>query len=263
MSYEPTYSRSFVEIIKKTCADLYNHMSYTALISLIWFFSAAPLAVFCWTLFQYQLQINQGQLGLWVVMFLLSAMILTVPYGAFILGPIQCALYYLGGEILEDRARLRSFLDGLRLNYFLAVKVYAIYLVVAFATITDFYISFFLFQSIFLKIVGVVFLYIFTFLFMLGTYIPGFIVLQENTALKVLKKAFLLTLDNLPLSLLMSATYLFLCVLGIFFPVLIPLLMLAYGAFLQFTGVRTFLGLMSKYPDPAPVEEQSGVSGQE
>lgn len=262
MSYEQTYSRSFVQIIKKTCADLYNHMSYTALISLILFFSAAPPAIFVWKLFEFEL-INQGQLGMWVVFFLLSTMIFLVPYGAFILGPIQCALYYLGGEILEDQARLRSLWDGLRRNYFLSVKVYAIYLVVVFATITDFYISFFLFQSIFLKIVGIFFLYIFIFLFMIGIYIPGFIVRQDNTVLKILKKAFLLTLDNLPLSLLLSAAYLFLCVLVIFFKPLVSLLMLAYGGFLQFSGLRTFLGLMEKYPDPAPVEEQTSVSGQE
>ena len=242
MSYEQTFSRNFLQIIKKTAADLYNHMSYTALISLLWLITMIPIG-FVAIVALYE--VGNNPIGV-----LIQLLIITVPFCAFILGPVHCALYYLAGQVIEDVAELKSVWKALRQNYALAAKIYAIYSFLLLFTVVDFYIAFFLFSSLFMKIIGIILFYMQLFLLAMGIYLPGFIMKQQNTMSKVLKKTLFVVMDNTMLTLLMGIAFLLFPVLMWYIKVLIPLLIFGYGGFLQFAGVRTFLGILEKYPDP-------------
>lgn len=246
MGYEQTYSRNPWQIIKKTAVNLYNHMTYTAVMSVLWLITMLPVG-FIGLLFL--TEVGNNPIGV-----LLQLVPIAALYGAFILGPVHCGLYYLAGEIIEDVARLGSLWEGLRQKYALAAKVYAIYSFILLFTIADFYIAFFFFSALSMKIIGIILFYMLLFLLMIGIYLPGFVVRQNNTVSKVFKKAVFVVLDNTILTLVMGAIYLLFPVLACFIKFLFPLLMFGYGGFLQFAGVRTFFGILDKYPDPVSPE---------
>lgn len=246
MSYEQRFSRNFLQIIKKTAADLYNHMSYTALISLLWLITMIPIGFI--VLFGLISEARNNPIGIFILLFQL--LLITIPYCAFILGPVHCALYYLAGQVIEDAVELKSVWKVLRQNYALAAKTYAIYVFLLLFTVVDFYIAFFLFSSLFMKIIGIILFYMLLFLLAMGIYLPGFIMKQQNTMVKVWKKTLFVVMDNTMLTLLMGIAFLLFPVLMWYVKILIPLLIFGYGGFLQFAGVRTFLGILEKYPDP-------------
>ena len=252
MGYEQTFSRNPWQIIKKTAVDLYNHMTYTAVMSVLWLITMIPVG-FIGILF---LTETENPIGV-----LLQLVPIAVLYCAFILGPVHCGLYYLAGEIIEDVARPGSLWKGLRQKYALAAKVYAIYSFILLFTIVDF-ISLSFVLCAFHEDYRYHPLYMQLFLLMIGIYLPGFIVRQDNTVSKVFKKAVFVVLDNTILTLVMGVIYLLFPVLACFIKFLLPLLMFGYGGFLQFAGVRTFFGILAKYPDPVSQEtnlpEQDG-----
>lgn len=250
MGYEQTFSRNPWQIIKKTAVELYNHMTYTAVMSVLWLITMIPVGFIA---ILFLTEVGNNPLGA-----LLQLVPITLLYCAFILGPVHCGLYYLAGQIIEDVAQPGSLWKGLRQKYALAAKVYVIYSFILLFTIVDFYIAFFLFSALSMKIIGIILFYMLLFLLMMGIYLPGFIVRQDNTVIKVFKKAVLVVLDNTILTLVMGAIYLLFPVLACFIKFLLPLLMFGYGGFLQFAGVRTFFGILDKYPDP--VNQETNLS---
>lgn len=252
MAYEKSYSRNILEIIKKTFVSLYNHLGYTALISLIWFFVMVPFGSVLYNAIKLHLEQRDNPLGLFLVLF-----VFLVPYSALLLGPVNCALFYLAGQIEDDMGELKDLWVGFRKHYVLAAKVYAVFAAIFLFTLVDFIISVFVIPSLFLKLIAIILFYIILFQLLLSVYLPGFIVLQDNTVKKVFKKSILLTLDNTPFTLLVGAIMLILGVLPMILPIALPLLVFAYGGFLQFFGIRVFLGLLAKYPE----KQEENVSG--
>ncbi|NLW56239.1 MAG: hypothetical protein GX050_06435 [Firmicutes bacterium] len=251
MAEKNTKKTNILFILKDAVIDLYNHIGYTMLISVLWFFTILPLGVFLLNTLRVYFANQDNPLGL-----LLFLLLLAVPYTAFIIGPVHTALFYQMSRVIENEAEFKGLWLGLRKFYWKSAGIYALYMITLLFTLVDILICFFIAEHILIKFVGFFLVYMFLFLLLAGTYLPGFIVLQDNTWKKVYKKTLLLTLDN---TLATLGIQLILLALGIGCTVVTPLVICFYGGFLQITGVRLFQGLMSKYPDPVSADDTTSV----
>lgn len=252
MEEKKRYSRSLWEVVKRSLIDLYEHMGYTFLLSLIWFFMMIPVGVLVYNSVLLYLEQKESLFGLFLFL---------VPYVGLVVGPVYCALFYQASKVVEDYSSLRDLWIGFRRHYTQAAKVFALYAAVLLFALADFFICIFLLEPMFMKFIGIIILYLIIFILLIGVYLPGFIVLQENTVKKVFKKSTILLLDNTLFTILAGVIILLPLILLIAFPIITPLLFFAYGGFLQFFGVRIFLGLMEKYPDvESKVEEDEKIS---
>lgn len=239
MSYKKTaYSRNLFILLKEAFVEMYNNLGYTLLSSFLWVLVTMPFATFLFTTLQVELE-RENPFGL---LFMFAFILL--PYGALILAPVNSALFYLIKQASEGWANLRGLWVGLRKYYRRAAGVYAVYFALLLFLLLDMIICFFILTPLFAKIIGIILLYLFIFLLISNAYFLPLIVLQENNWKKVLKKAFLLTLDNGPFTLFAGIITL---VLGILFSFFLPLLVLTYGGFLYFYRLKMFYGVMAKY----------------
>jgi hypothetical protein len=234
-------------ILKDAVIDLYNHIGYTMLISVLWFFTTLfPLMCALDLMYKVYQTSGEAPYGLFFLLLLCA-----VPYGALIVGPVHTALLYQMSQVIANEAEFKGLWLGLRKFYWKSVGIYALYMLTLLFTLFDVFICFFLAEHIFIKFIGFFLLYLFLFLLLASIYLPGFIVFQNNTWKKVYKKTIVLTLDN---TLTTLGIQLILLALGIGCTVVTPLLIFFYGGYLQITGVRLFHGLMRKYPDPVAAD---------
>lgn len=246
MSYKKTtYSRNLLVILKESLVGMYNNLGYTLLSSLIWVLVTLPFAVFLMTTLQVELE-SENPFGL---LFMFACVLL--PYGALILGPVNSTLFYLINQASEGWAGLRDLWVGLRTYYRRAAGIYALYFALLLFLLLDIIICFFILTPLFAKVIGIILFYLLIFLLLASVYFSPLIVLQDNNWKKVLKKAFLLTLDNGPFTLFAGIIIL---AVGILFSFFLPLLIFAYGGFLQFYRLKIFYGVMEKYEDNVPAE---------
>ena len=122
--------------------------------------------------------------------FLLGAL----PVGALLLGPLSCSLVSFSRQ-MEDTSNISLLWQGFRRHYSLAVRVYALYYFLVFFLVIDL-IAIVTQPNRLFTVIGVVIAYSLALLLFMGLYIPGLIVFQGNTVIKVFKKALLLTMDN-------------------------------------------------------------------
>ncbi len=229
-------------ILKNAVIDLYNHIGYSMLISLIWFFSVLPLGMFFFNSLRIYLETKDNPLSLLIFLLLFA-----VPYSAFILGPVHAALLYQMEDVIAYEAEIKGLWLGLRKFYRRAAVVYGLYMGAVIFTLVDLLICFFVVDNLLIKFIGFFLLYLLIFLLLTSLYLPSFIVFQDNNWKKVYKKTLLLTLDNTLYTILV---HLILLVIGALSTVIAPLLIFFYGSFLQIMGIRVFRGLLDKYPDP-------------
>jgi len=237
-----TKERNLFVIIKQTVVDIYNHLSYSMLISVLWSFVFIPFAGTIFNALLTALETQDHPLNL---LFFLG--IIGVPYAAFILGPVLTALYYQMNQVINKEAEFKGLWVGFRKHYWQAAGVYAIYTGVLLFCLFDLVICFFVLEQFTLKILGFFLFYLFLFLLVASLYLPGFIVFQRNTLKKVIKKTLILFMDN---TLVTIGAFLTLLLVGVAFAFLAPLLLFFYGSFLQVLLIRLFHGVMAKYPDP-------------
>ncbi len=252
MTLEKKDKRNIILIFKDAFIDLYNHIGYSMLISALWFFSFIPFGVFLYNSVHVYLENRDNPLNL-----LFFLLVFSIPYAAFILGPVQSGLLYQMNQVIENDAELKGLWIGFRKFYRRSAAVYGLYIGALIFTLVDVIICFFVLDNILIKFIGFILLYLFIFLLLASIYLPNFIVFQENTWKRVYKKTFLLTLDN---TLHTIGVQLILFVIGLGFTVITPLVIFFYGSLLQVVGIRLFQGLMAKYPDlPATQGEVQDV----
>lgn len=240
--------RSLFFILKQTVVDIYHHLGYSMLVSVIWFIVFFPFAVTLFNVLLNALETQEHPLNLFLFLGMLG-----VPYAAFILGPVQTALYSQMDQVIDNEAEFKGLWTGFRKHYWSAAGVYALYTGVLLFCLVDLVICFFVLNQFALKILGFFLFYLFLFLVFATLYLPGFLVFQRNTVKKVIKKTLIIFLDN---TLLTIGVFLILILVGIAFTLITPLLLLFYGSFLQVLMIHLFHGVMAKYPDPvAPTQE--------
>ncbi|HEY8391679.1 MAG TPA: DUF624 domain-containing protein [Capillibacterium sp.] len=236
--------RNLFLILKQSAIDIYNHLGYSLLISVLWCMVVLlPLLLIINPMLQMFLEDTKYPLSL-----LINLAAFGVPYAAFILGPVHTALFYQMNEVLMNEARFRGFWEGFRKHYWLAARVYALYAGMLIFCFVDLMICFFTLQEFGLKILGCFLIYLFLFLLFWSLYLPGFLVLQKNTLKKVFRKTFLVVLDNIFLTI---GAFLLLVLIGLAFYKIIPLLIFFYGSYVLVVMIHLFNGVLAKYPDPA------------
>lgn len=249
MAVENKNKPNILLILKDAVIDLYNHIGYSMVISVLWFFTIIPLGVFLFNSIRVYLTNRDNPLGL-----LFFLLLFAVPYTALIIGPVHAALLHQMSHVIENEAEFKGLWLGLRKFYWKSSGIYALYMIALIFTLVDMLICFYVLDHVLIKFMGFFLLYLFLFLLLASIYLPSFIVLQENTWKKVYKKTLLLTLDN---TLNTIGIQLILLVLCIGCTVITPLLIFFYGSFLQIAGIKLFYGLMSKYPDPLPLDDST------
>ena len=241
--------RNLFFILKQTVVDIYHHLGYSMFISILWFVVFIPFVFTIFNALLSALETQDHPLNLFLFLGMIG-----VPYAAFILGPVQTALYYQMNQVINNEAELKGLWEGFRKHYWTAAGVYALYTGILLFCLVDLVICFFMLDQFALKILGFFLFYLFLFLVFATLYLPGFLVFQRNTVLKVIKKALILFLDN---ALLTIGVFLILILLGVAFTLITPLLLLFYGSCLQVLMIHLFHGVMAKYPDPvAPALEE-------
>jgi uncharacterized membrane protein YesL len=234
--------RNIFLILKNAVIDLYNHIGYSMLISIIWFISVLPLGMLFYNSFIVYLKTRDNPFNLLIFLLLFG-----VPYSAFIFGPVQAALVYQMDHVIVYEAEIKGLWLGFRKFYWRAAAVYGLYMGAVIFVLIDLLICFVVVDNLFIKFIGFFLLYLLIFLLLTSFYLPSFIVFQDNNWKKVFKKTLLLTLDNTLYTILVQ---LVLLVIGVLCTIIAPLLFLFYGGFLQVMGIRVFWGLLEKYPDP-------------
>ena len=234
--------RNIFLILKRSVIDIYNHLGYSLLVSFIWFLVFIPIAAILFNMLMVNLEQQDNPL---ILLFLL--LIFGVPYCAFIFGPVQTALFYQMDQVIDNEAEFKGLWTGLRKHYWLSVRVYGLYGGMLIFCLVDLLICLLAVDHFGLKILGIFLFYLFCFLLLIALYLPGFLVLQENTVKKIFKKALILTLDNV---LITIGVFLLLGLIGVGFTLITPLLIFFYGGLIQVVMIYLFRGVMAKYPDP-------------
>jgi hypothetical protein len=235
--------RNIFLLVKRSVIDIYNHLGYSLLVSFLWFLVFIPVGVIAFNILITSLEQQDHPLFL-LFFFLLFG----VPYCAFILGPAQTALFYQMNQVIDNDAEFKGFWIGLRKHYWLSARVYGLYGGMLIFCLIDLLICLLAVDHFVLKIFGIFLFYLFCFLLLSALYLPGFIVCQDNTLKKVLKKAALLTLDNVLISI---GVFLIFLLVGVGFTLITPLLIFFYGSIVQVVMIHLFRVLMDKYPVPA------------
>ncbi|HBR29475.1 MAG TPA: hypothetical protein DD789_08570 [Firmicutes bacterium] len=156
-------------------------------------------------------------------------------------------------QVVDNDAEFKGFWTGLRKHYWLSARVYGLYGGMLIFCLVDLLICLLALDHFALKILGIFLFYLFCFLLLTTLYLPGFIVLQENTMKKVIKKAAILTLDNV---LITIGVFVLFVLVGIGFLLITPLMIFIYGSFVQVVMIHLFRGLLDKYPDPETILEE-------
>lgn len=234
--------RNLFVIVKRAVIDIYNHLGYSLLVSLLWFLVCIPVTFILFEILLIGLEQQDNPLFL-----LFFILLFGVPYCAFILGPVQTALFYQMNQVIDNDAEFKGFWTGLRKHYWLSARVYGLYGGMLIFCLIDLLICLLAVDHFALKIFGIFLFYVLCFLLLAALYLPGFIVFQDNTLKKVFKKAWILTLDNILISI---GVLLLLVLVGVGFNYILPLLIFFYGSLVQVVMIHLFRGLMNKYPDP-------------
>ena len=171
--------RNLFFILKRTVVDIYNHLGYSMLISILWCLVFIPFAHTIVRALLSALETQDHPLSL-----LLFLLVIGVPYAAFILGPVQTALYYQMNQVINDEAELKG-LWKVSKHYWLAARFMRSTRHPFFAWLI--YSSVFVLDPFFLRS-WVLFCFIFFLLVFAILYLPGFLVFQRNTVKKVMKK---------------------------------------------------------------------------
>ncbi|MGE5599370.1 MAG: hypothetical protein ACM3XS_08320, partial [Bacteroidota bacterium] len=212
----------------------YEHLGLTALHSAIWFILHSPLWFALLTALDNLPQpgAKEGAAVPWgpVVFGILVA-------GALLAAPANAAMLHVANLAREDEARIRDFFLGFKRFFLRSAGVYGSYILLVVLLIVNMTAAARM-PSILGKFSLAISLYALIFVLLVSNHLFPLIVLQpQNTWRKVWKKAFLLTLDNGLLTVVLSVLTLILygisAVLGILLVLYFPAA-IGYGHVLFF-----------------------------
>lgn len=242
---------------------LYGHVLLSLLLSFLWFTGAFLFtAGLPWSKL---VGSSAQQLGALLPQLFLGFLLTALPVGALFWGPLSCGLVSFIHQ-MEETTKPAKIWHGFRQNFLLAFRVYALYFFLIFFLVIDL-VAIASRPNAAMMIMGAVILYSLILLYLMGLYIPGLVAFQKNTVVKVMKKAFLLTMDNpmvtliigfflifpallLTWSVLAAVTAGFLGMIGrIMLMISLAFFIGFYGAFIHYALERLFCEVIQRYDD--------------
>ncbi len=230
--------------LKKTFIEIYSSMGLSFLISLTWCMSFLPIL---FTLY-----------GLWgglatahglsasgdrFAFFLLGSIFIAF-WNGLLTGPITTAWYGIYQVRKGDYVSFKKFLEIFKKSYWRSAGVHWIYSFLIVIMLLNIVIAF-RNSNLLLIIAGVLSAYM-LFLFSLTSFYFHPLIYLDNTLKKVIKKSFLLTMDNMSLTLALSLFMglMFVISIGLVFP-----LLLVYGALAVYVMDYGFEPIYQKYDE--------------
>lgn len=224
---------------KESFLELYNSLGFTLLTSFLWFAGNFPILIFI-NLFLVAKSKSSTIQDL--VSYIIMALLLFLIWNSFVAGPLVAVTYGLYQERKEDYPNLNMFLRIIKKVYWRSVLVYG-----AFSLSVSLLILNIVFaivgKQIFLMVVAAISIYTLFFITLMSFYFNPLLVL-DNSFKKVIRKSFLLVMDNFWLS------FCSILILGLLLGLSIKvvfLFVLMYGAIMIYFTNRVFTAVYDRY----------------
>jgi hypothetical protein len=234
--------------LKNSGIELYRSLGYSLITSIIWFFAFCPILLLLLTIpTMLTMELQKGRQLMDVGVALCGALLIVVVNG-LVTGPVTTALFGLLQVRKEGYPNLKSFLQCLFRFYWVSCRVHFLFSLtvgVLFFNVLMIGID----QGLLIKFAGIFSIYGLLFLLLMSVFLQP-LIYYRNRFGEVVKKSFLLVMDNLLLCLVLSLvlTGFFLLNVVLVFPVL-----LIFGAFYIYLLDSGFELIAAKYE---PVAEQ-------
>lgn len=225
-------------IIKGAFIDIYDNLGWVLFVSAIWFGFAVPF-VFA---------ILPGQLHI----------ILRIPLGISVifLGPATAGAYYLANRLIKrESIEWRDYFFAFKKYFWRAEALILLFILAIIVIVVDF-MFYSQIQNIAIRILSIFWIYILVFLGVMQTYMFPLLIEQDTGIKKVIIRSFLLSIDNIGVSLVIFLIVIALSALCIVTGVGALLLLMGVKSFFD---TKTFFSVMEKYEDvPTPQKDKEG-----
>jgi uncharacterized membrane protein YesL len=235
---------TFGNTLKKTFLELYNSMGLSALISITWFLGFVPIIFMTYGLWGglANLQIIKTY-GDRLLYFFIGSLAMAL-WNGLLIGPFTTAWYGLYQARKTDYPSFKIFSQMFKKFYWRSAGIHLLFnvvIIILFLNITFAVRNF----SLIFVISGILSAYI-LFLIAVASFYFNPLIYLDNTLKKVIKKSFLLTLDNIGLTIWFGIFLGLMLVISISF--VFPLLFI-YGALLIYTIDNGFEVIYQKYDE--------------
>lgn len=236
LPFFPTLGRT----LKNAFVGLYGALGFSMLMSLIWFLPYLPMVI---VVAGVVLIPNTAKLAPGEIFSLRILAFITVAiWNSFVAGPITTALYGLFQERKTDYASIPMFFRLFKKFYWASVRITLVFSIAVTLLLMNIWIMFNT-PNILLMVAGVISIYVLIALWLMQFYVSPLIYLG-NTFKKVIRKCFLLTMDNFALTFAFSLILGILLILSVILPIFAVLL---YGGILIFIMDQGFEVIYNKY----------------
>ncbi|MCL6588773.1 MAG: hypothetical protein K6U80_02360 [Firmicutes bacterium] len=232
----PTLGRTLANAFK----GLYSSLGFSMLMSLIWFLPVMPvlIVIFSVMLIPSSAKITPGE-----VFTLRAWAFLTVAvWNSFVTGPIVTTLYSLFQERKVDYPSIPMFFRLFKKFYWASVRITLAFSIAYLLLFLNIWIMLGT-RNILLMVAGVISVYVLLAVWLMQFYTTPLIYLG-NSFKKVLRKSFLLAMDNFALSFFYSLILGILFILSVFLPIFA---IMFYGGILIFIMDQGFEVIYNKY----------------
>jgi uncharacterized membrane protein YesL len=230
--------------LKKTFIEVYSSMGLSILISFTWCVSFLPILFTIYGLWGGLATAHGLSAGGDRLAFFLLGAIFIAFWNGLITGPLTTAWYGIYQVRKSDYASFKKFLEIFKKNYWRSAGIHWLYSLLIVMLLFNIIIAF-RNSNLLLIIAGVLSGYM-LFLFSLTSFYFHPLIYLDNGFKKVVKKSFLLTMDNMGLTLFFSVFMglMFLISIGMVFP-----LLLIYGAVAIYVIDYGFEPIYQKYDE--------------
>jgi uncharacterized membrane protein YesL len=235
---------TFGNTLKRAFVELYSSMGLSILISFVWCLSFLPILFALYGLWgglatAHGLSTSGDRL----VLFLMGSLFIAF-WNGLLTGPLTTAWYGLYQIRKTDYPTMKKFGQIFKKNYWRSAIIHWLQSLIILVLILNIIIAFR--NSNFLLIIAGVLSAYMLFLFSLISFYFHPLIYLDNSFKKVIKKSFLLTMDNMSLTLFYSVFLglMFILSIGLVFP-----LLLIYGAVVIYTIDFGFEPIYQKYDE--------------
>ena len=239
-----SFFATFGNTLKKTFVELYASMGLSVIISFVWCLSFLPILFALYGLWgglatAHGLSAGGDRL----VLFLLGSLFIAF-WNGLLTGPLTTAWYGLYQIRKTDYPSIKKFGQIFRKYYWRSASIHWLHSIIIVILLLNIVIAF-RNTGFLLTIAGVLSAYM-LFLFSLISFYFHPLIYLDNSFKKVVKKSFLLTMDNMSLTLFFSIFMglMFLLSIGLVFP-----LLLIYGAVVIYVIDFGFEPIYQKYDE--------------
>ncbi len=220
--------------------ELYKSMGFSFVIDLFWFIGYTP--VFIVALISLQ-AIQNPPLDILQSVFLF--LIFFCIWHSMVASPLMTAVYALYQERKVEYPNVKMFWQLFRKYYWQSVSIYGVFSLAVSLLSLNIILALFFKNFLFLA-AGIVSLYVLLFVIMMSFYFNPLLCLG-NPFKKILRKSFLMVLDNLLISFGFILVFGIILVLCLKFVVLMFLLLAIYGPLLLYFTDKSFEAVYDRY----------------